>query len=153
MTDLLTPGLRKRLAQIEERYDELARLMGDPSTTSDRDRIRAVGQELSSLTPIVETVRELRAAEARVQEAQELTLSDDGALADLAREELASASTEVDAHVARLRTLLIPRDPLDEKNVIVEIRGGEGGEEAALFAADLYRMYSRYAERHRWKVE
>jgi peptide chain release factor 1 len=153
MSDLLTPGLRKRLAQIEERYDELARLMGDPSTTSDRDRIRAVGQELSSLTPIVETVRELRASEARVQEAQELTLSDDGDLADLAREELATASTEVDGHVARLRTLLIPRDPLDEKNVIVEIRGGEGGEEAALFAADLYRMYSRYAERHRWKVE
>jgi peptide chain release factor 1 len=153
MSDLLTPGLRKRLAQIEERYEELARLMGDPSTTSDRDRIRSVGQELSSLTPIVETVRELRAAEARVREAQELIESDDGDLADLAREELASASTEVDALVARLRTLLVPRDPLDEKSVIVEIRGGEGGEEAALFGADLYRMYTRYAERHRWKVE
>src|SRR5206468_11586866 len=115
--------------------------------------IRAVGQERSSLTPIVETVRELRGAEARVKEAEELIASDDGEMRDLAREELALASSQVDADVAKLRGLLVPRDPNDERSVIVEIRGGEGGEEAALFALDLYRMYSRYAERHRWKVE
>jgi peptide chain release factor 1 len=149
----LTAGLRKRLAQIEKRYDELGRLMSDPQTTSDRSRIREVGQELSSLTQIVETVRLLRAAEGRVKEAQELIDSDDGDLRDLAREELAAASLEVDALTAKLRSQLVPRDPLDEKSVIVEIRGGEGGEEAALFGADLYRMYTRYAERHRWKTE
>ncbi len=153
MSEILTPGLRRRLAQVEERYDELARLISDPATTSDRDRIREVGQELASLTPIVDAVRELRAAEARVKEAHELIDSDDGDLRDLAREELAGASSQVDTLVAQVRTLLVPRDPLDEKNVIVEIRGGEGGEEAALFAADLYRMYSRYAERHRWRLE
>jgi peptide chain release factor 1 len=152
MSDL-TAGLRKRLMQIETRYDELGRLMSDPQTTSDPNRIREVGQELSSLTEIVETVRELRAAEGRVKEAQELIDSDDGDLRDLAREELATASLEVDALTAKLRAQLVPRDPLDEKSVIVEIRGGEGGEEAALFAADLYRMYTRYAERHRWKTE
>jgi peptide chain release factor 1 len=152
MTDL-TAGLRKRLAQIETRYDELGRLMSDPQTTSDPNRIREVGQELASLTQIVETVRLLRAAEGRVKEAQELIESDDGDLRDLAREELATASLEVDALTAKLRSQLVPRDPLDEKSVIVEIRGGEGGEEAALFAADLYRMYTRYAERHRWKTE
>src|SRR6266850_1435741 len=153
MIELLTPGLRRRLAQVEERYDELGRLMSDPATTSDPNRIRDVGRELSSLTPIVETLRELRAAEARLKEAQELIESDDGDLRDLAREEQATAATQVDALVATLRTQLVPKDPLDEKNVIVEIRAGEGGEEAALFAADLYRMYTRYAERKRWKTE
>ena len=153
MTDLLTPGLRRRLAQVEERYDELGRLMSDPATTSDPNRIREVGRELASLEDVVATVRLMRAAEGRVKEAEELIDSDDGDMRDLAREELGQASTEVDAQMARLRSLLVPRDPNDEKNVIVEIRAGEGGEEAALFAADLYRMYTRYAERHRWKTE
>jgi len=154
MTDqVLTAGLRQRLAQIEERYDEIGRSLGSPQVTSDPKRIRELGQELASLAPIVETVRELRASEARVKEARELIESDDGELRDLAREELATASTEIEARLGKLRDLLVPRDPKDEKNVIVEIRAGEGGEEAALFAADLYRMYSRYAERHRWKIE
>jgi peptide chain release factor 1 len=151
--ELLTPGLRRRLVQVEQRYHELGLLASDLATTSDPNRIRDVGRELSSLEPIVETLRELRAAEARGKEAQELIDSDDGDLRDLGREELAAASTQVDALVARLRTHLVPRDPLDEKNVIVEIRAGEGGEEAALFAADLFRLYTRYAERKRWKTE
>jgi len=153
MSELLTPGLRRRLAQVETRYDELGLAMSAPETTADPNKIRDIGRELSSLTPIVETLRELRAAEARVKEAQELIDSDDGDLRDLAREELAAAATRVDELVATLRTQLVPRDPLDEKNVIVEIRGGEGGEEAALFAADLFRLYTRYAERKRWKTE
>jgi len=154
MTDqVLTAGLRQRLAQIEERYDEIGRSLGSPQVTSDPKRIRELGQELASLAPIVETVRELRASEARVKEARELIESDDGELRDLAREELATASTEIEARLGKLRDLLVPRDPKDEKNVIVEIRAGEGGEEAALFAGELYKMYLRYAERHRWKAE
>ncbi len=153
MSELLTPGLRRRLTEIEARYDELARSASDAATASDPNRIREIGRELASLEIVVETVKALRAAEALVAEAHQLIESDDGDLRDLAHEELASASSEIDRLVARLRTLLVPRDPLDEKSVIVEIRGGEGGEEAALFAADLFRMYSRYAERHRWKVE
>ncbi len=149
----LTPGLRRRLAQVETRYEELGLAMSSPDVTRDPNRIRQIGQELSSLTSVVDTVRALRAAEARVKEAQELIASDDGELRDLALEELAAASIEVDTLTLKLRSLLVPRDPLDEKNVIVEIRGGEGGEEAALFAADLYRMYTRYAERQRWKTE
>ena len=140
MPELFTAGLRRRLAQIEERYDEIGSSLATPEVTSDPKRIRALGQELASLEAIVETVRELRASEARVKEAQELIESDDGDLRDLAREELATASSEIDSHLGKLRTLLVPRDPNDEKNVIVEIRAGEGGEEAALFAADLYRM-------------
>jgi peptide chain release factor 1 len=153
VSELLTAGLRRRLSQIEERYDELGRLMSDPATTSDPNRIREVGQELASLEDVVDTVRQMRAAEGRVKEAQELIESDDEDLRDLAREELGQASADLDTHTARLRSLLVPRDPNDEKNVIVEIRAGEGGEEAALFAADLYRLYTRYAERHRWKTE
>ena len=153
MSDPLTPGLRRRLAKVEERYDELTRLMADPKTTASHERIRDVGQELAQLQPVVDTVRALRDAEARLEEARLLVDSDDTDLRDIAREDVATASRQSDEVLSRLRALLVPRDPLDEKNVIVEIRAGEGGEEAALFALDLYRMYARYAERHRWKVE
>jgi len=153
MTDVLTPGLRRRLQGVESRYEELERKVSDPETTSDRKRIREVGQELSSLAPIVETIRSLRDAERRLADAQHLAEGDEQDMRDLALEEVAELSSKTQELIARLRAQLVPRDPLDEKNVIVEIRAGEGGEEAALFAADLYRMYARYAERHRWKTE
>ncbi|HEV8671053.1 MAG TPA: peptide chain release factor 1 [Candidatus Limnocylindria bacterium] len=153
MSQMLTPGLRRRLAKVEERYDELGRLMADPETTASHERIREVGQELAQLQPVVDTVRALRAAERKVEEARALIDADDSDLRDIAREDLATASRQIDELLAELRRLLVPRDPLDEKSVIVEIRAGEGGEEAALFASDLYRMYLRYAERHRWRVE
>src|SRR5437868_543595 len=153
MPEPLSPGLRRRLEQVEKRYDELGEAVGSPDIGRTPDKLREYGQEIASLTAVVDTVRALRAAEARAKEAHELIESDDGDLRDLATEELAIASTETDELTAKLRTLLVPRDPLDEKNVILEIRAGEGGEEAALFAADLYRMYARYAERHRWKTE
>jgi len=149
----LSAGLRDRLGQIEARHDELGRAMSDPSVTGDRDRLRAVGQEYAQLDAVVDTIRRLRAAERRAAEARELQEGDDADLRDLAREDEATASLEVDRLSDRLRTQLIPRDPLDDKNVIVEIRAGEGGEEAALFAGELYKMYLRYAERHRWKTE
>src|SRR5207244_13320814 len=119
----------------------------------DPKKMRTVGKERSDLSPVVETVRALRDAERRQREAKELVEGDDADLRDLAREELAEAIGEVERLGTQLRARLVPRDPLDEKSVIVEIRGGEGGEEAALFALDLFRMYSRYAERHRWKTE
>src|SRR5712691_6190885 len=153
MTEALSPGLRKRLLKVEERFDELGRQLASPATTSDPARIKSVGQELAALEAVVETVRSLRAAEKRLAGARELADGDDADLRDLAREEVAQASGEVQQLGNRLRSQLVPRDPLDEKNTIVEIRAGEGGEEAALFAADLYRMYTRYAERKRWKTE
>src|SRR5207245_3779054 len=153
MTDTLTAGLRKRLNKVEERYDELGRSLSDPATTSDPSRLRSVGQEFAALEPVVDTVRSLRAAEQRLADARELVNGDDADLRDLAREEIAQATDQVTQLGTRLRSQLVPRDPLDEKNVIVELRAGEGGEEAALFAGDLYKMYLRYAERHRWKTE
>jgi peptide chain release factor 1 len=152
MTEL-SAKLRGRLSQIEERHDELGRSMSDPSVTGDRDKLRSVGQEYAQLEAIVDTIRRLRDAEQRVADARELQQGDDAELRDLAHEEEGTASLEVDRLTGKLRTQLIPRDPLDDKNVIVEIRAGEGGEEAALFAGELYKMYLRYAERHRWKAE
>ena len=149
----LTPGLRKRLEKVEQRYDELGRQLSDPATTSDPARLRSVGQEFAALEPVVDTVRQLQTAERRAAEARELTEGDDVDLRDLAREELAEATDDIQTLGNKLRLQLVPRDPLDEKNVILEIRAGEGGEEAALFARDLYGMYTRYAERHRWKTE
>ena len=153
MTDMLTPGLRRRLEGVEGRYEELERKVSDPETTSDRNRIREVGQELSSLAPIVETIRSLRDAERRLADAKQLSEGEDAEMRGLALEEVAELTAKVGELTTRLRAQLVPRDPLDEKNVILEIRAGEGGEEAALFGADLYRMYARYAERHRWKTE
>src|SRR5437870_3274458 len=153
MTDTLTPGLRRRLEGVEGRYEELERSVSAPETTSDRNRIREVGQELSSLAPIVETIRSLRDAERRLAEAQHLAEGDDAEMRDLALEEVGELTTKTGELTTRLRAQLVPRDPLDDKNVIVEIRAGEGGEEAALFALDLYQMYARYAERMGWKVE
>jgi peptide chain release factor 1 len=153
MTDVLTPGLRRRLEGVEGRYEELERAVSAPETTSDRNRIREVGQELSSLAPIVETIRSLRDAEKRLADAQQLSEGDDSDMRDLALQEIAELTAKMGELTTRLRAQLVPRDPLDEKNVILEIRAGEGGEEAALFAADLYKMYLRYAERHRWRTE
>ena len=148
----LTPGLRRRLADIAHRYDEVAKQLADPAR--DPGKLRELGRELSALEPVVSTTRELQAVEEEIREAREIL--DDGTDADLrelAREQLASGQKRLDELTERLRERLVPQDPLDEKNVIVELRAGEGGEEAALFAADLYRMYARYAERKRWKVE
>jgi len=149
----LSSGLRRRLAKVKDRHEELGRLLADPAVTSDRNKLRTLGQEYAALEPIVATLTALAAAERRATEAKELLSGDDDDLRDLAREDEAAALAEIDTLGEQLRRQLVPRDPLDEKNVIVEIRGGEGGEEAALFAQDLYRMYARYAERKRWKTE
>ena len=149
----LSSGLRRRLAKVKDRHEELGHLLADPAVTSDRNKLRTLGQEYAALEPIVATLTALAAAERRVADAKELVAGDDDDLRDLAREDEAAALAEIDTLTEHLRRQLVPRDPLDEKNVIVEIRGGEGGEEAALFAQDLYRMYARYAERKRWKTE
>jgi peptide chain release factor 1 len=139
------------LADIERRYEELERLMADPAVTSDHLRLQDVGRERAELDPVVTAYRDLHQTETTIAETE--ALAADPELAELAAEELATLRSRREELLGRVRTLLIPRDPNDEKNVIVEIRAGTGGDEAALFAADLFRMYTRYAERNRWKVE
>ena len=143
--------LEARLDALERRLLEIEQEWSQPDVASDPDRSRRLGQEQSQLAPVVDVYRQLRAARDQARAAREA--ESDPELRELARAEIESAeSTEADL-VEQLRVLLLPRDPNDDRNVIVEIRAGTGGEEAALFAAQLYRMYQRYAERHRWRTE
>src|SRR5688500_6172499 len=139
------------LADIENRYDELEQLMADPTVTADHLRLQEIGRERAELDGVVTAFRQFRDTEAAIAETE--TLAADPELADLAAEELRTLRDRHQTLIAHVRTLLIPKDPNDDKNVIVEIRAGTGGDEAALFAADLFRMYTRFAERNRWKTE
>src|SRR5215211_5270553 len=139
------------LVDIESRYDELEQLMADPTVTADHLRLQEIGRERAELDGVVTAFRQLRDTEAAIEETE--TLAADPEMADLAAEELRTLRDRQQTLLGRVRSLLIPKDPNDDKNVIVEIRAGTGGDEAALFAADLFRMYTRFAERNRWKTE
>jgi peptide chain release factor 1 len=142
-----------KLHDLEQRYRELEHLLADPEVVSDPPRLAQLARERAELDEIVQLYRELRQTEQQIREAEELEVGSDPELAELASEEL-QRLRELREHLYQdLRRRLVPRDPNDEKNVIVEIRAGTGGEEAALFAADLFRMYSRYAERQGWKID
>jgi len=143
-----------RLERSKRRYEELQALISDPAVIRDQKRYRELRQEHALLTEQVEEFDRYRAIEAEIASNRELVeTSDDPAMKELARDELAQLESRLGASEQRLKALLVPRDPLDDKNVIMEIRGGTGGDEAALFAADLYRMYSYYAEAQGWKIE
>lgn len=143
-----------RLAEIEQKYMDLADQVNDPDIIANQTEWRRLMKEYSELTPIVEKYREYRKTKAAVAEGTELLgekLEED--FRELVKEELAGNKERLETLEREITVLLLPKDPNDEKNVIVEIRGGAGGDEAALFAGDLFRMYARYAERRRWKVE
>jgi peptide chain release factor 1 len=140
-----------RLEALEKRLTDIEAEWSKPEVAADPDRSRDLGREQAQLEPIVDTYRRLKGVRAQLRAAREAEA--DPELRELAREEIDTAQRDEETLIQRLRVLLLPRDPNDDKNVIVEIRAGTGGEEAALFAAQLYRMYSRYAERHRWQSE
>ncbi|HZN02233.1 MAG TPA: peptide chain release factor 1 [Candidatus Polarisedimenticolia bacterium] len=143
--------LQERLRTIAAKFEAFAAQMADPGIAADPDRYRQIAKAYSELERVVERYREYEKIEGEIREAQ--SLADDPDLRGMAREDLALLEPKRDALLAELRELLLPRDPNDEKNVILEIRAGTGGEEASLFASELYRMYSRYAERRGWTVE
>jgi peptide chain release factor 1 len=146
-------NLDAKLVQIATQYDELNAELSRPETGSDPAALKRLGKELSQLEPVVSAWRELVAARKGLAEAREMRDSGDAEMHDLANEEVHTLEGRETELIEGLRVLLLPRDPLDEKNVILEIRAGTGGEEAKLFAAELLRMYLRYAERHRMSVE
>lgn len=146
-----TASFLDTLGDIERRFDELERQLADPNVTSDPQRLQEIGRERAEIEDVVNAFRELRDTEQAISEAE--ILAADPEMAELAADELVSLRTHEEALHGRIRTLLVPKDPNDEKDVIVEVRAGTGGDEAALFAADLFRMYTRYAERNRWKAE
>jgi peptide chain release factor 1 len=146
--------MMEKLEAIERRYEALTAEMARPEVASDYVRFAELDRERAAIERVVQLYREYRRVESEMAQARSmLEDSSDRELRDLAREELDSLSTQFEELEQAIRTELLPKDPRDEKNVILEIRAGTGGDEAALFAADLFRMYARYAERHRWQVE
>ncbi len=147
--------LKEQLDAIQARFDELTRLMSDPEVAQDYEKVAQYAKERSDLDEIVKLYRRYRQIEAELADTKEMLQDEsDPALRELAEEELTALTEEQDKLLQHIQKLLIPKDPRDEKNVIMEIRAGAGGDEAGLFAADLFRMYSRYAERQSgWKVE
>ncbi len=144
-----------KLETVENKFEQISTQLTRPEIVSDNDQFRKLMKEHSELSPIVEKYRELKAAKQNEKEALEILddASSDKDFKELAEEELKTAKTDIERLSEELKILLLPKDPNDERNVIVEIRGGAGGEEAALFAASLFRMYTMYAETRRYNVE
>ena len=140
-----------KLKDLDLRYEDLESQLGDPRVYGDAEKLRQVNRELKELLPVVETYRAYQAADSRRREAEELP--HDPETKEMAQDELAEAKEELEQLKEKLTILLLPRDPNDSRNVILEIRGGVGGEESALFAHSLLRMYTMYAESRGWKLE
>jgi peptide chain release factor 1 len=143
----------ERLAEIERRYEELERLVTDPAVIANRREYAKLARERAQLEAVVDGYRERHRLERDIAEHRELLHDGDVEIREMARSELPAIEAGLAELDERLKTLLIPRDPNDERNTVLEIRAGTGGDEAALFAAELFRMYSRYAERRGWRVE
>jgi peptide chain release factor 1 len=142
-----------KLAEVEARFDELDRLMADPAVLSDYDRLRAYSKERADLEDIVVSYREYKRQIDNLEQARSMRDEEsDPELREMARQEIDELEISTEQLAEKLKVLLLPKDARDDKNVIIEIRAGAGGEEAALFAADLFRMYSRYALARGWKV-
>jgi peptide chain release factor 1 len=145
----------EKLASIVKRHEELTALLSDPAVLSDPELLRQYAKEQAEIRPIVTAYRDYRKVGQELQENQELLMSEalDSEFMTLVREEITTLTSRLELLEQELRVLLLPQDPHDARSVIMEIRAGTGGDEAALFAADLFRMYHRYAETQRWRVE
>jgi len=147
-------SLDDRLADLAEQARSIQEELARPEVASDPDALRRLGRDLARLEPLVAAWDRLRAVRGELDDARSLRDGEpDGEMREMAKEEIRRLEDAEATLVEELKVVLLPRDPYDERNVIVEIRAGTGGEEAALFAAQLFRMYARYAERHRWSVE
>jgi peptide chain release factor 1 len=142
-----------KLQSEEARYEDLTARLGTTEVQSDANEYRKHAKALAELEPLVERFREYKSVAQELAQAEELLAGGDPDMRDLAREEVKSLAAKRDALIADLKILLIPKDPNDEKDVVLEIRAGTGGDEAALFAAELFRMYTKFAERNGWRME
>jgi peptide chain release factor 1 len=142
-----------KLTTVERQYEAIMERLGSPELQGDPSEYRKQSKSLSEIEPLVERFREYKALVRDIAQTEELAVAGDVDMRELAHEELKSLTARRDVLLGELKALLVPKDPNDQKNVVLEIRGGTGGDEAALFAAELFRMYSRYAERQGWRVE
>jgi peptide chain release factor 1 len=140
-----------RLSQMEARYESLSREMSDPTLVNDQKKFQAVAKEHRDLEPVVEKYRRYRKIADGVAEAK--AMLSDADLKDMAEEELATLQPQLAPLAEELKVMLLPKDPNDDKNIVIELRAGTGGDEAALFVAEMFRVYLRFAEQHRWKVQ
>jgi peptide chain release factor 1 len=143
----------KKLEQIEERHNEVSALLADAETISDQNKYRNLSKEYAQLTPVVDTFKAWRQAQGELKSAQEMLRDPDPDMKRMAEEELEQTSDSIETLELEIQKLLLPKDPHDDSNIFLEIRAGTGGDEAAIFAGDLFRMYARYAEIHKWQVE
>ncbi len=146
-------SIRLRLEKMVDRYEEIGRSLADPAVIGRQREFRELSVEYARLTPVAEKFDAFRALERELASARELQNDGDPGMRDMGAEEVARLGPEVVQAEETLKALLIPRDPRDEKNIYLEVRAGTGGDEAAIFAGDLFRMYSRYAETHGFSVE
>ena len=143
-----------KLEDLLHRFEEVLNELSEPDVANDQDRFRRLMKEQNDLTPIVDAYKEYKYAKQTIEESlMMLEEESDAEMREMLKEELSGAKDDVEELEHRLKILLLPKDPNDEKNVIVEIRAGAGGDEAALFAADIFRMYSKFAETQRWKID
>jgi len=140
-----------RLAQMEARYDSLSRDMSDPTLVNDQKKFQAIAKEHRDMEPIVEKYRQYRKVDDGIAEAKAMLSDPD--LKEMAEEELATLEPQLDPIAEELKVMLLPKDPNDDKNIVIELRAGTGGDEAALFVAEMFRMYLRFAEQHKWRVQ
>ena len=149
----LQPSVSGRLAELADRYDEVCALLAKPEIVADRVRYRALAKELAELEPVSQGYRQVSEVAGELEEARDLADGDDPDLRELAREDVVSLTGRLETLERSLKSLLVPRDPHDGSNVFLEIRAGTGGDEAALFSGDLFRMYARFAETRGWNIE
>ena len=142
-----------RLEQMEQRYDELSTQLGLPEVITDHEKYQKAGRALREIETPVEKFRELKQVRQGLAEARAMLAESDADMRAMAQEEIAALEPREAELEEEIKVLLLPKDPNDEKNVILEIRAGTGGDEASLFAAEIFRMYTRFAEQHKWKVE
>lgn len=147
----MKPSILEKLQQLSDRLEEVTHLLGSPDITDDMDNYRKLTREHAEITPVVETFNQYRLAQNDMLEAEEMLSDPD--MKDFAAEEIETAKAKIELLEQELQKLLLPKDADDDKNIFIEVRAGTGGDEAALFAGDLLRMYSRYAERNGWQVE
>ncbi|HEU4655533.1 MAG TPA: peptide chain release factor 1 [Steroidobacteraceae bacterium] len=146
-------SIRHKLEKLVERHEEVSGLLADPQTIADNNKFRELSVEYSKLDPVVARYRDYQNTVSERENAREMAESSDTELRELAREEYSALSARIERETEELAKLLLPKDVRDDSNIYLEVRAGTGGDEAAIFAGDLFRMYSRYADRQGWKVE
>ncbi|TDJ36981.1 MAG: peptide chain release factor 1 [Gammaproteobacteria bacterium] len=149
----LSNSMMAKLSSLTDRYDEVNALLADPEVMAERERFTALSKEYAELDPVIQCFKKVELMEAEIIDARELAKDDDPEMRDLANEDISRLSEALEAETLHMRNLLLPQDPDDSSNVFLEIRAGTGGDEAALFSGDLFRMYTKFAESQGWQTE